>query len=214
MNNIRFVMNTVAELHRLGYGKLKLYAYLSSLGAWRHVIFASDSLPNSIDDIPEPKLVNSYPWHSEPTVIGQSIQAAARHFIKAHPELVASARGKDDAYLAWYKWALLLSEDNDALVMQSPDRAAVGSQCYSRYQANDTTTISAWPERSYALLVSLWFFSKHLMEICCYANTTGMPVIVEGSGAIGKFALVTPNNLALLSKLNINDIKFSYPEEI
>lgn len=114
----------------------------------------------------------------------------------------------------WYKWALLLSDDNDALVMKSPDRAAVGPQCYSFYHENNLGSLPSRQKRSYALLISIDFFSKHLVEISFFANTTGMPVIVVGSGAIGRFALVTTGNLDLLTKVKIDDIKFSYEDEI
>jgi len=122
------VMETVAELHGRGYGRLKLFSYIKEgLGAWRHWFFAGDTFPTQSSDIPEPFVHGSIPWLTTPTVSGTSPSDAADRFIIAHPDLMARANGYDDVYVPWYG-ELLASGVQGVLEMESPMEARFGSR--------------------------------------------------------------------------------------
>lgn len=127
MENIRLVMETVAELHRRGYGRLKLFCYCKEgQGSWRHWLFVSDDFPNSADELPTTALHGSVPgW--PPTVKGKSPEEAAERFIEDHPEIMSDAKGFDMFYVHWYA-GMLRSYPRGVLEMQSPDLAMIGHQ--------------------------------------------------------------------------------------
>jgi hypothetical protein len=128
MDDIRLVMETVAELHRRGYGRLKLFCYCKEgQGSWRHWLFASDDFPSSVDDLPTTALHGSVPWLSKPTVKGQSPADAAVKFIADHPEIVSAAKGADMFYVRWYA-AMLETYPTGTLEMQSPNVAWINDR--------------------------------------------------------------------------------------
>jgi len=128
MKDIRLVMETVAELHRLGYGRLKLFCHCKEgQGSWRHWLFVSDDFPGSVDELPIAALHGSVPWLWTPTVKGKSADEAAMRFIEDHPDIVSAAKGADLFYVHWYA-ALLSSYPSGILEMQSPNVAKIDGQ--------------------------------------------------------------------------------------
>ena len=124
----RLVMETVAELHKRGYGRLKLFCYIKEgIGAWRHWLFASDGFPGDVSDLPRTALHGSIPWLWTPTVVGNSAAEAANNFMEANPELAAEAQGVDANYTQWYS-EMLRSKPLGILEMESPNMAMLDGQ--------------------------------------------------------------------------------------
>jgi hypothetical protein len=118
-------METIAELHRRGYGRLKLFSYTKEgIGAWRHWLFASDSFPDSVSDLPKSKVGGSIPWLWTPTVVGHSVANAAEKFSAQNPELMLAALGADPIYVSWYA-NMLEACPMGVLDMESPFEALV-----------------------------------------------------------------------------------------
>ena len=127
-DDARLVMETVAELHRRGYGRVKLFCYIKEgLGAWRHWLFASDSFPSSASELPHPALHGSIPWLWTPTIEGDSPVDAAKNFIESQPEIISDALGEDTVYVQWYS-KMLESNPSGILEMESPNEAKINGR--------------------------------------------------------------------------------------
>ncbi len=129
----RFVMESVAELHKRGYGRLKLFCYLKEgVAAWRHWLFADDKFPDTWEAIPKPKLHGSVPWLSSPTFDGDTVEEAADRFVLTNPELAEAARGTDPGYVNWY--AEMISMDPFAILeMESSTVAWLDNEIRTPY---------------------------------------------------------------------------------
>jgi hypothetical protein len=140
-DDARLVMETIAELHRRGYGRLKLFSYTKEgISAWRHCLFASDQFPQSLSDLPKARVFSSIPWFSTPTVQGRSAADAADKFIAKNPELMSAAHGVDPAYVAWFA-NMLEANPNGILDMESPFEAFVdGSPIEAPYGSGDSSS--------------------------------------------------------------------------
>ena len=58
----RLIMEAVAVLHARGYGLLKLYCYVKwGISEWRHCVFASDTLPQTLERWSGPQSHGSIP---------------------------------------------------------------------------------------------------------------------------------------------------------
>lgn len=209
ISGAQFVMNVVAELHRLGYGRLKLFAYLSSIGAWRHALFASGSFPNSVTELPDAHLFGSYPWLAQPTVEGKSVQAAARRFIKRNPDIAEQALGRDDFYVTWYKWALKIAGGHGVMEMESPLRAQIGSHQYklvtvSVSQPTPIGSSAVSNQQVFALRIDINSLTNHLRDVCAYVEATGAPVIVTDRPYASTLILVTEGNREFLERIGLD----------
>lgn len=121
----RLVMETVAQLHKHGYGRLKIFCYVKEgIGAWRHWLFASDDFPCSSSDLPHPVLHGSIPLFSSRTITGKLADDAALLFIDAQPELISAALGADTIYVKWYA-EMLNANPTGILQMESPFEAMI-----------------------------------------------------------------------------------------
>ena len=124
------VLETIGELHRRGFGRLKLYCYVKEgLCAWRHNLFAADTFPSELPA--QPCAWGSCP--ERPVVSGDSPQRAADELIARRPDLAAAAKGEDPLYTVWFAQLLahLAQRDFRALLeMESPTEAYLGSSRY------------------------------------------------------------------------------------
>ena len=121
----RVILEAIAELHRIGYGRLKLFCYVKEgVGAWRHWLFASDEFPESMQDIPEPLVHGSI--RNWMVIRGATAEEAVCSIRTQFPEILAAALGKDDVYTSWFS-KLLNDYPTGTLEMESRTRATVGS---------------------------------------------------------------------------------------
>lgn len=106
-NQARLIMEAVSVLHQRGFGHLKLFCYFKEgLGAWRHMLFASESFPDHIRDLPEPIASGSLPgW---PVSQGKTPEEIADGIIAKHPRLAEAAFGGEDPYAIWYRNVLAM----------------------------------------------------------------------------------------------------------
>lgn len=122
----RLVMESVAELHKRGYGRLKLYCYLKEgVAAWRYWLFADDKFPDTLEATPKPKLHGSIPWLWTPTIDGNTPEEAADRFIQDNQALAEAARGSDPLYVNWYAEMITL-DPFEILEMESSTVAWLG----------------------------------------------------------------------------------------
>lgn len=126
MARARMLMDAVAELHRRGHGRLKLFAYVKEgLGVWRHWLFASDAFPSSAAELPRPLAHGSLPGGA--IANGSTASELADAIVTSFPDLVAAATGDDAEYVEWYR-RMLEAEPDGVLEMESPRRATVGGR--------------------------------------------------------------------------------------
>jgi hypothetical protein len=119
----RLIMEAVALLHQRGFGRLKLFCYVKEgLGAWRHGLFASDTFPESIRDLPEPNATGSLPGMA--VANGDSPEEVADDIVSKHPELANAALGSDHVYVEWYG-RMIAEHPQGVLEMESPREAVI-----------------------------------------------------------------------------------------
>lgn len=142
ISDARLVMDTIAELHKRGYGRLKLFCYIKEgLGVWRHWLFVSDSFPSSVSELPRPSLHGSIPWLWTPTIEGNSPEDAADRFIETRQEIALAARGEDSIYTSWYS-EMLKMQPSGILEMESPNEAMLdGEQIDTPYSTRNEGSI-------------------------------------------------------------------------
>ncbi len=122
------VMQAIVELHKQGYGRLKLFCYIKEgIGEWRHWLFASDCFPESISQLPKPNLHGSIPHWLEPTLAGNTPAEAAEDFIKLHPDIAAAAVGSDPIYVPWFA-SIVNQCANESFEMESRFKARIGGR--------------------------------------------------------------------------------------
>lgn len=119
----RLIMEAVALLHQRGFGRLKLFCYVKEgLGAWRHGLFASDTFPGSIEDLPKPKAIGSLPGMA--IANGDSPEEVADDIVSKHPELANAALGSDHVYVEWYG-RMIAEHPHGILEMESSQEAII-----------------------------------------------------------------------------------------
>lgn len=116
-------MEAVGELHRRGYGRLKLYCYIKEgLGRWRHILVAADDFPSDPLRMP-PECVLFGPADeaygcdfTDPVALADSFEGDRDFF--------SLARGLDEAYVTWYREMLEQTAPWGIVTMESPDKAS------------------------------------------------------------------------------------------
>jgi len=116
-------MEAVAHLHENGFCRPKIFGYIKEgLGTWRHILFASGVICDSIRNTSPPSASGSLPGY--PVAEGGSVAEVASDIVGRYPELVAAARGLDSVYVSWY--ACLLSEHSQGIIeMESKISATI-----------------------------------------------------------------------------------------
>lgn len=131
MNDIEedtLVMQAIVELHKQGYGKLKLFCYVKDgIGAWRHWLFASDSFPESLAEIPKPNLHDSIPYSWLPALEGDTPAEVAEYFIHEYPDIASTAVGSDPVYVPWFA-SIVNQCGNEPFEMESRFKAHIGGR--------------------------------------------------------------------------------------
>lgn len=119
----RHIMEAIALLHRRGFGRLKLFCYIKEgLGAWRHGLFASNTFPESMRDLPGPNATGSLPGAA--VAEGGSPEEVADDIVLKYPELADAALGSDPEYVAWYE-RLITAHPQGVVEMESPHVAII-----------------------------------------------------------------------------------------
>lgn len=114
----RLIMEMIGELHRMGYGKLKILCYVKEgIGQWRSKIFASDRWDDQSRNQMEPSVFEWRPFGAE------SAKQASLKFLEAssHRELLKKALGQDPVYVEWYAEMLKRTAPDGVLEMERPD---------------------------------------------------------------------------------------------
>lgn len=121
-NQARLIMEAVSVLHERGFGRLKLFCYFKEgLGAWRHMLFVSDTFPDHIRDLPELTVHCSLPgW---PVSWGNTPEEIADGIIAKYPQLMEAALGSDDPYVTWYR--SVLAENPKGILQMESSKVAV-----------------------------------------------------------------------------------------
>lgn len=118
-NERRLLLETIGELHQLGYGKLKIYCYFKDgSGPWRDALFADIRLPSSMQDIKSSRL-------RIPLSLGSRSDTPhdlAKNIIASNPQLLVSALGCDETYVKWYANMLKLTAPDGVLDMEYSNR--------------------------------------------------------------------------------------------
>jgi hypothetical protein len=118
-NGPRLLMETIGELHRLGYGKLKIYCYFKDgSGPWRDALFADIRLPSSMQDIKNSRL--HIPLSADSC--SDTPHDLAKKIIASNPRLLESALGCDETYVKWYANMLKLTAPDGVLDMEYSNR--------------------------------------------------------------------------------------------
>ena len=120
----RLILEAVAVLHARGYGRLKLLCYIKEgLGAWRHGLFAADTFPRNIRELPH-RVRCGFSIPGWPLATGQTAEEVANAIIAGAPTLLKDALGTDAAYVSWYK-GMLAQYPKGILQMESSDEASI-----------------------------------------------------------------------------------------
>lgn len=117
-NESRLLMETIGELHKLGYGKVKLYCYFKEgLPAWRKALFADSALPPSMREIESPRFPNPLFLASN----GDTPHDLANKLIEERANDLTYALGKDETYVSWYANMLRLTAPDGIMEMEYPN---------------------------------------------------------------------------------------------
>ena len=105
-------MEAVLQLHQLGFGQLRLMAYVGPTGYWRHGIMPPSMglregrmVPADGDD-PFLRGSNSVFFWPLPEVNALDPWMVAIRLISRHRKDLEEGLGNDEPYMAWYRWML------------------------------------------------------------------------------------------------------------
>lgn len=214
----RFVMETVAELHRLGYGQLKIGARrIGGMGNWWYYLYAHTDLIDILDTEILNRYVyvhGGYPSCPGGILSGKSIQSAARMFIKEFPELAKLAKGDDKEYVEWYRLALKLSKPNGYIITEGTEVIHFGEMTFTL--RNEQASKMA-QNRTFAMTTNENFFSKNSSQLIQYARELNAPIVVYDiySTTNDKYVALIPESMLLnkqLTKDMINNYDRRYHE--
>jgi hypothetical protein len=112
MKDYRRVMCMVAELHRMGYGRLRLVPGMSASGCdWRGGVTSTDNVlreHGAMAALDDSSVVARYGTGQGDEYFGwidardDSPEDLARKFVARFPEIALCGRGGDPAYERWY----------------------------------------------------------------------------------------------------------------
>lgn len=98
----RVLIEAVAVLHERGYGRLHLVSYVKEgLGAWRHMLFATDSYTPQSGPLPEIVARGSLPGHA--VAKGGTPREMADDIERRYPDMIAASRGSLPEHVRWYR---------------------------------------------------------------------------------------------------------------
>lgn len=138
-------MEMIGELHKMGYGKLKLYCYIKDgIGTWRSVVFSSDNWAPGPFSPPESSIV-AWLHNNAPKLINPRQAAELFSSDGGNHEILQQAKGCDTLYVDWYEDMLKKSRPDGILLMEHADEFNVdggGETAHSllplsRYKENE-----------------------------------------------------------------------------
>lgn len=124
----RRLMEIIGELHKLGYGKLKLYSYIKEgMGRLQFIFFVDEKLPSSLQEAKQRIFHwSTYPLPDYPD-LSLPPHEAAKDFVTHHSDSIEAARGMDSVYVEWFAKMLKLTAPFGTLIMEFPDRVTISN---------------------------------------------------------------------------------------
>jgi hypothetical protein len=129
VDDIRRVMHMVAELHRLGYQRLRLVPARAPVGWWRGNVSAVSNVLRTHGARARGYSGDLIARHSaaqRATVFGwedatdDTPAVLALKFVERFPSIAAAGQGKDKPYADWYLWMLELTAPRGTFYAQGP----------------------------------------------------------------------------------------------
>jgi hypothetical protein len=118
----RRVLLMVAELHRRGYERLRVFPFEDQWMAWRCLVKSSvEADRNDLADSPYHICVYMPEPFGWTDARSDSVADLADKFIERYPKACKAGFGHDSAYVQWYE-NMLASTEPDGLIIELADR--------------------------------------------------------------------------------------------
>jgi hypothetical protein len=118
----RRLLLMVAEIHRRGYERLRIFFCEDQWGAWRCLFLpALIELPDGLSEKPQHVCVYMRELFGWKDAAGDSVEELADKFIERFPKTSNLCQGKDEGYVKWFAQMLTATEP-DGLIIELADR--------------------------------------------------------------------------------------------